>query len=132
MFVVFLACLVFFECYGDHRDLHVRTHSFPTRRASDLLGATGLANGRPRDLTAMGEGVTALAGKTSIDERRSLGRNSALTEVLVQSISEPVEHDRPGPNSDAVAHGANRAWELHGSELARNGDRRSNRWNSSH
>src|SRR3546814_7152365 len=88
MFVVFLACLVFFECYGDHRDLHVRTHSFPTRRASDLLGATGLANGRPRDLTAMGEGVTALAGKTSIDERRSLGRNSALTEVLVQRSEE--------------------------------------------
>src|SRR3546814_19009652 len=67
----------------------------------------------------MGEGVTALAGKTSIDERRSLGRNSALTEVLVQSISEPVEHDRPGPHSDAVAHGANRDWELPGSELAR-------------
>src|SRR3546814_5736125 len=30
-------CLVFFERYGDHRDLHVLTHSFPTRRSSDLL-----------------------------------------------------------------------------------------------
>src|SRR3546814_15939866 len=28
--------LLFFECYGDHRDLHVLTHSFPTRRSSDL------------------------------------------------------------------------------------------------
>src|SRR3546814_3749576 len=28
--------LVFFEVYGDHRDLHVLTHSFPTRRSSDL------------------------------------------------------------------------------------------------
>src|SRR3546814_255119 len=27
----------FFVCYGDHRDLHVLTHSFPTRRSSDLL-----------------------------------------------------------------------------------------------
>src|SRR3546814_16964997 len=27
----------FFEVYGDHRDLHVLTHSFPTRRSSDLL-----------------------------------------------------------------------------------------------
>src|SRR3546814_19602533 len=27
---------VFFEGYGDHRDLHVLTHSFPTRRSSDL------------------------------------------------------------------------------------------------
>src|SRR3546814_18738874 len=24
-------------CYGDHLDLHVRTHSFPTRRSSDLI-----------------------------------------------------------------------------------------------
>src|SRR3546814_14453737 len=28
---------VFFYCYGDHRDLHVLTHSFPTRRSSDLV-----------------------------------------------------------------------------------------------
>src|SRR3546814_2245885 len=28
--------LLFFECYVDHRDLHVLTHSFPTRRSSDL------------------------------------------------------------------------------------------------
>src|SRR3546814_16310305 len=27
----------FFEGCGDHRDLHVQTHSFPTRRSSDLL-----------------------------------------------------------------------------------------------
>src|SRR3546814_10650643 len=26
----------FFECYCYHRDLHVRTHSYPTRRSSDL------------------------------------------------------------------------------------------------
>src|SRR3546814_18629790 len=25
--------------YGDHRDLHVLTHSFPTRRSSDLIAA---------------------------------------------------------------------------------------------
>src|SRR3546814_18647891 len=28
--------LFFFEGYADHRDLHVLTHSFPTRRSSDL------------------------------------------------------------------------------------------------
>src|SRR3546814_1411007 len=28
--------LFFFVCYGDHRELHVLTHSFPTRRSSDL------------------------------------------------------------------------------------------------
>src|SRR3546814_11413452 len=26
----------FFYCYVDHRNLHVLTHSFPTRRSSDL------------------------------------------------------------------------------------------------
>src|SRR3546814_10908745 len=26
-----------FERYGDHRELHVLTHSFPTRRSSDLI-----------------------------------------------------------------------------------------------
>src|SRR3546814_14438341 len=28
--------IFFFEGYGDHRDLHALTHSFPTRRSSDL------------------------------------------------------------------------------------------------
>src|SRR3546814_12350403 len=32
---VFAVFLFFFECYGDHRDRHVLTHSFPTRRSSD-------------------------------------------------------------------------------------------------
>src|SRR3546814_20061866 len=33
-----LCCILcfFFSVYGDHRDLHVLTHSFPTRRSSDL------------------------------------------------------------------------------------------------
>src|SRR3546814_13274655 len=34
----------FFECTGDHRVLHVLTHSFPTRRSSDLE-EEGLAEG---------------------------------------------------------------------------------------
>src|SRR3546814_3020638 len=35
------ACYVycFCECSVNHRDLHVLTHSFPTRRASELTGA---------------------------------------------------------------------------------------------
>src|SRR3546814_14876638 len=28
--------MFFFECTGDHRDLHRLTHSFPARRSSDL------------------------------------------------------------------------------------------------
>src|SRR3546814_14263057 len=33
--VLSLVCVVF-QCCGDHRDVHVRTHSVPTRRSSDL------------------------------------------------------------------------------------------------
>src|SRR3546814_14356586 len=36
-------CLIFFfYCTGDPRDLHVLTHSFPTRRSSDLGDAPPL------------------------------------------------------------------------------------------
>src|SRR3546814_5761285 len=31
----------FFKCYADHRYLHVRTHSCPTRRSSDLCALGG-------------------------------------------------------------------------------------------
>src|SRR3546814_7711337 len=35
----------FFSCYGDHRDLHVLTHSFPTLRSSDLRETEGMRDG---------------------------------------------------------------------------------------
>src|SRR3546814_259958 len=35
-FTIIFFYLFFFYCYGDHRDLHVLTHSFPTQRSSDL------------------------------------------------------------------------------------------------
>src|SRR3546814_4020236 len=35
--------MFFFGCIGDHRDLHELTHTFPSRRASDLIAiATAL------------------------------------------------------------------------------------------
>src|SRR3546814_13166090 len=34
-----------FVCDGDHRDRHVLTHAFPTRRSSDLGAGEGLAAG---------------------------------------------------------------------------------------
>src|SRR3546814_13295766 len=48
---MFLFVLFFFQVYGDHRDLHVLTHSFPTRRSADLEpGRMGLS-----DFTEMGD-----------------------------------------------------------------------------
>src|SRR3546814_18452119 len=37
LFSLLLVISFFFELYVDHRDLHLLTHSFPTRRSSDLL-----------------------------------------------------------------------------------------------
>src|SRR3546814_20534378 len=33
--------LLFFQCHGTHLDLHVLTHSFSTRRSSDLVPPDG-------------------------------------------------------------------------------------------
>src|SRR3546814_4574123 len=49
-------CIRMFFCciwLGDHRDLHVLTHFFPTRRASDLnaIDAVEAANARRRTFT---------------------------------------------------------------------------------
>src|SRR3546814_9247911 len=48
----------FFYWYGDHRYLQVLTHSFPTRRSSDLEvagGGRGLAAGAPHGIGDGGE-----------------------------------------------------------------------------
>src|SRR3546814_8623429 len=46
--MLFFFCL----CSGDHRDLNVLTHAFPTRRSSDLA----VAIERGADLAAIGKG----------------------------------------------------------------------------
>src|SRR3546814_6425903 len=33
--MLFFRCWILFKCDCNHRDLHVRTYSFPTRRSSD-------------------------------------------------------------------------------------------------
>src|SRR3546814_17483138 len=44
---VFFLVVFFFYGSGNHRDLHVRTHSFPTRRSSDLLPPASAAGRYP-------------------------------------------------------------------------------------
>src|SRR3546814_18212262 len=52
---MFLSLLLFFwfcfSLYGDHRDLHVLTHSFPTRRTSEL-SSTRRPSITPRSITS--------------------------------------------------------------------------------
>src|SRR3546814_16541864 len=59
--------VVFFSCYGDHRDLHVLTHSFPNRRASDLAWS-----GMPTEIIEYDRAPRA-AGTTKLDYLSLLG-----------------------------------------------------------
>src|SRR3546814_17230576 len=43
LFALIFLLIFFFYFYGHHRDLHVLTHSFPTRRSSDLTNLTKVA-----------------------------------------------------------------------------------------
>src|SRR3546814_16690997 len=49
MFEMYCDVSLFFEGDGDHRDLHVLTHSFPTRRSSDLDLANSAIDDRQAD-----------------------------------------------------------------------------------
>src|SRR3546814_4555240 len=50
--------IFFIEGFGDHRDLHVLTHSFPTRRSSDLGQRAGHAE-PPRGIARAGQPAAA-------------------------------------------------------------------------
>src|SRR3546814_17674391 len=90
----------FFECYGDHRDLHVLTHSFPTRRSSDLLAAlrrraeehkftlcVGRSHGIHAEPTTFG---LKLAGHYAEFARNRARLAAARAEIATCAISGPV------------------------------------------
>src|SRR3546814_4474915 len=66
---VLVSCF-FFSRYCDHRDLHVLTHSFPTRRSSDLFAFAVGAGDDQADLEAekrfKGQGIYDLGCGESI------------------------------------------------------------------
>src|SRR3546814_17285615 len=53
--------LFFVLGYGDHQDLHVLTHAFPTRRAPDLLPSKPARVVVPRDGARRSAAVTCTA-----------------------------------------------------------------------
>src|SRR3546814_21038778 len=62
-----------FDWYGDHRNLHVLTHSFPTRRSSDRQNR--FLRGQAHDLNAM----LQVGGK-------------GLTDAVVAEVASALEH----------------------------------------
>src|SRR3546814_15210203 len=110
----------FFYCSGDHRDLHVRTHSCPTRRSSDLHAC----------LEHPGVG-RACAGR-----RRVICSGEALPASLVESVGRKLPgvelHNLYGPTEAAVDV---TAWNCSTAAAGASvpiGDRKSTRLNSSH
>src|SRR3546814_15599854 len=71
--------------YGDHRDLHVLTHSFPTRRSSDLLAV------QPAHLQARAELGRAYI---ALNEPEAARRELALVEsqeAVPQDVRETLQ-----------------------------------------
>src|SRR3546814_11747679 len=74
-----------FEWYGDHRDLHVLTHSFPTRRSSDLATVGREEIGGVPLLDVLREHEDADAGPAAADLQRG-------TEPFVGVMRRSEEH----------------------------------------
>src|SRR3546814_4737435 len=70
-----------FKCYGDHRDLHELTHSFPTRRASDLY--------QERLQDRLDRQIASPELKQAYVER-NVGTGDALTHLTIPSIEVDV------------------------------------------
>src|SRR3546814_14694389 len=82
----------FFDCYGDHRYLHVLTHSFPTRRSSDLHAGSRrfiagfLADDRPLQRRVRGKACgTHWRPTYADDEFRFLGQSVGTVIALFRS-----------------------------------------------
>src|SRR3546814_19975519 len=98
----------FFEGYGDHRDLHVLTHSFPTRRSSDLA----LQADRHRD----GRGIEggAVGVRLYDPPARRVGGRSGLT-----NRPSPRRSRGEGDRREAVVEGRRRCAIAPPSEIGR-------------
>src|SRR3546814_11695553 len=79
--------MFFFERYGDHRDLHVLTHSFPTRRSSDLENK---GQERQDDARRQIEAANRPAPEAERDQDREDDRRHA--EHMGQPVPRSEEH----------------------------------------
>src|SRR3546814_5551607 len=70
----------FFYRDGDHRDLHVLTHSCPTRRSSDLSFSTAAA-GCASGLSARASVIARPSQKTVPSDRRLIRTSSSVPTI---------------------------------------------------
>src|SRR3546814_10498152 len=72
-------CTFFFTGCYDHRDLHVLTHSFPTRRSSVLVRAPGRRGRSPAPLDA--RRLTAADASTQLPAARLIRSEEHTSEL---------------------------------------------------
>src|SRR3546814_7151835 len=94
-----------FYGFGDHRDLHVLTHSFPTRRSADrsgVLGAAGALLGAGGDAgAALGDAVDfAVAAQCA----EALGITSVLNAATVEYAKVRQQFGQPIGRFQALQH----------------------------
>src|SRR3546814_20853483 len=91
-----------FEGYGDHRDRHVLTHSFPTRRSSDLppamvvMEACGSAHYWAREMTKLGHEVKLIAPRYVKPFVKRQKNDAADAEAIVVADQRPEDRQRVG------------------------------------
>src|SRR3546814_12980929 len=90
--------LVFFYRSGDHRNLHVLTHSFPTRRSSDLCSPRPAATWRSTALWQVFNSPPANQRQKGLSES-----SSTRSHVRVQSISPAAAAQNPSGSFMAAA-----------------------------
>src|SRR3546814_19115147 len=73
----------FFYGYGDHRDLHLLTHSFPTRLSSDLLSAYLARLISSSEYLGLRSLASRVAKKVSRRVYQSLGKAEEYTRGMV-------------------------------------------------
>src|SRR3546814_2777806 len=97
-----------FYCNGDHRDLHVLTHSFPTRRSSDLPYRRLVPRGKYRfDQFDVG-------GLVGVDARFGLGHGH---DFRLEAETEPGARDALLNRKEAEQRADEQPWAEGGDDL---------------
>src|SRR3546814_18261612 len=125
LFVLSFTVTFFFSRYGDHRDLHVLTHSFPTRRSSDLFGVKRYA----ALVAVVGLEMRAVQAVLERPERIACARQFDLDHIGAE-VGQQHRGRRPGDEGAVFNHPHVRENLAHTWRSA--GDRKSTRLNSSH
>src|SRR3546814_8146371 len=89
--------------FGDHRELHVLTHSFPTRRSSDLFAfrktnQAAKARAIPMKMCCaripQAKGISSPANSSTVQKPMSSGSSSRWGTRYLSAIMPPSRRDR--------------------------------------